>query len=601
MASDTQIRLKRFYLSALLILAAASTASLLVTLYILSLSDSDAYRINIAGKQRMLSQKIALHSSTSNTDKGLGILTSAINTFEKNHSELTGTNSQFGALSDKLSNQYFSGTPSLDQRVKSYVKDARLISQSNFQGNSNEIFTPTRTESLLKDLDAIVAQMELEASQKLETLSFVLWLVWLATLLILSAQGLLIFRPMEKSIKKSYKKVKKQIEIAKEERRKAEKILREKQVLVSNLSHELRTPVNIISACFKQLKDQFNGESKIMIDYAFSATERMNVLLSQFFDIQEIDNDNLKLNIEPQSLKKVLLPVINYFIQVSNSKSIGYEVEGFSDISHYQVELDYYRVQEILFSILDNAFKFTQQGKVRLSFEAEVTEECLELSCVVKDTGVGIESDEQPRVFERFYRSDKHLVHNEDGLGIGLYLTQQLVDKMEGTINVSSVPNSGTEVVVQISFSRVCSNETAEGENSEERLDNAIDQSAHPLKALVVDDNAVNTMILKTMLEDLDFHVATAADGQLAIEACRSINFDIVFMDLKMPKVDGYSATKALRNELKITNPIIAVSANSTQPDKDDAFRAGVDYFISKPIDKDIVQSVVHTYLKVAV
>ena len=192
---------------------------------------------------------------------------------------------------------------------------------------------------------------------------------------------------------------------------------------------------------------------------------------------------------------------------------------------------------------------------------------------------IGIAPADREKIFGRFIQGDDSISRQFGGAGLGLYITREIVSKMGGSIAVSGGVGEGSCFRIEVSFEKFKGN-NGDGSRAER-------QNFSGLHALLVEDNAVNSLYLSSILKQKGFEVLEAADGQIAIEMCKNNNFDVVLMDLQMPEMDGISATRIIRNELKCTMPIIAQSANTVQKDIDASYEAGISDYLAKPFSAE--------------
>jgi len=248
------------------------------------------------------------------------------------------------------------------------------------------------------------------------------------------------------------------------------------------------------------------------------------------------------------------------------------------------VQGDSLRLAQIINNLLNNAIKFTRKGEVSIhaGLKSQTDNNC-KILIRVNDTGIGILPEKIENIFGRFVQADESITRNHGGTGLGLYITRELVRKMNGTIEVQSKPGEGSSFTIELDFNRIEDANATLGTSSEYIFDG--------LKILIAEDNLVNSFYLKTLLGSLGAVVESAEDGLQAVELCRKNTYNIILMDLQMPMMDGIAASVIIRNELNLSTPILAQSANTVQKDIDACFRAGINDYISKPFSPDQLKS----------
>jgi CheY-like chemotaxis protein len=262
----------------------------------------------------------------------------------------------------------------------------------------------------------------------------------------------------------------------------------------------------------------------------------------------------------------------------------------YSDLIHDFVIGDELRYSQIITNLLNNALKFTDQGKLSLEVSLGKKEATIQtLFIKIKDTGIGIPEEKIPYIFEKFKQGDDSISRAYGGCGLGLFIVKEIIDKMKGTIEVSSQVNKYTEFKVCIPFMI-----------DDKRVDNDINNETANIKGvkiLLAEDNAINVLYIKSVLTKRGAIVDVAEDGKVAIERCKQNSYDLILMDLQMPVMDGLTATSIIRNELKILTPIITQSANTVENQIQQCYELGVNDYLAKPFKPDQLLSKVATNL----
>lgn len=375
------------------------------------------------------------------------------------------------------------------------------------------------------------------------------------------------------------------------EKLKAEHDSRAKTVFLSNMSHDLRTPMNAIIGYINLAKREPNdiGKVKEYLEKIGVASHHLLALINDVLEMSRIESGKMELEDTDTDLVGLLGEVDDMFATQMEAKGVRFTVDT-SEVRHRHVRCDKNRLNRVLLNLVSNAFKFTPEGgsiSIRLSEKGEITDGAADYELRVKDSGIGMSEEFARTVFESFTRERNQTVSGIQGTGLGMAITKNIVDLMHGTIDVLTEQGKGTEFVVNLRFSLQENppEDTGEDVGSSEAMDFS------GLKILLVDDLDVNREIATMILAEEGFEVRTAENGKEALDilaAASPGDFDIVLMDVRMPVMNGYEATKEIRRlptrEIA-TLPILAMTANALREDVQEALDAGMDGHIAKPID----------------
>ena len=383
------------------------------------------------------------------------------------------------------------------------------------------------------------------------------------------------------------------IKIAEEEKIKAEDATRiaidsvkSKQQFLSNMSHEIRTPMNSIIGFTKVvLKTQITAKQKEYLEAIKSSGDSLIILINDILDLAKVDLGKIIYENVAFKMSKSIDAMIRLFEIKSEEKNIKLIKNYDSNIPNVLLG-DAARLHQIILNLLSNALKFTHEGKITVSVKLIAqTDEFVTIEFSVSDTGIGIEEDKLKFIFENFNQATSGTTRVYGGTGLGLAISKKLVEGQNGTIKAESVLNKGSKFSFILSFEKT----NEEVEIVDERV--AYNTDIKNIKVLVAEDIPLNQLLIKTLLEDFGFECQIAQNGKIAIEKMQSSSFDIILMDLRMPVMNGFEATNYIRNEMKSSIPIIALTADVTNVDLKKCTEAGMSDYISKPVNEKILYS----------
>jgi PAS domain S-box-containing protein len=349
-----------------------------------------------------------------------------------------------------------------------------------------------------------------------------------------------------------------------------------KSQFLANMSHEIRTPMNGVLGVLHLLKrEQLSDDGRRLLEEALGCGAMLLELLNDIIDFSKVDAGLLELAPEPVDPGAIMAGVVDLLRPQAESRGLYLRVVRPDAIGW--ARLDPVRLRQVLFNLVGNAVKFTLQGGVEVRLTLQGEGETQRLRIDVEDTGVGIPLEAQATLFERFHQGDGSTTRRFGGSGLGLAITQRLARLMGGDVSFQSHAGEGSTFRVEIAApacAAPASSSTAEGE------------LLQGLRALVVEDNATNRLIATRMLEQLGATVETAVDGEQGVAAVSRSAFDLVFMDVQMPVMDGVEATRRIRAMPGAAGqvPIIAMSANAMAHQQASYITAGMNGSIAKPL-----------------
>ena len=367
----------------------------------------------------------------------------------------------------------------------------------------------------------------------------------------------------------------------------AEEANKGKSYFLFNMSHDIRTPLNAIIG-YSELAKNHLDEKEVLDDYIYkiqTCGRQLLGLIGDVLDMAKIESGNLEISEKPCLCQDLMSDIM---ISVNESaKKKGLEFEASGNACHSTILCDKVKVQKILLNILSNAVKYTPKGgKISLSVQEKIREDegLSDFTFVVKDNGIGISKEFLPYIFNSFSRERNATISGVSGTGLGMTITKRLVDAMGGKIEVESQQNMGTTVTVSITFSRLVGLE----EKQEEIIPDAF---LKDIRVLLVEDNEINGEIASEMLRELKVNVDLVTNGKECIDALLEKDagyYDLVLMDIQMPVMDGYEATRIIRrfsDKDKRLIPVIAMTANAFEEDKQKAFQSGMNGHLAKPVE----------------
>ena len=377
-----------------------------------------------------------------------------------------------------------------------------------------------------------------------------------------------------------------------------------KSSFLANMSHEIRTPLNGIMGVlnlFKQTKT--NREQQNLLEIADYSSSHLLGLINLILDYSKISAGQMDLEIRPINIKSDLSKLIKIFNFQASEKRIdlkyNYEINSGASPLVYG---DSVRINQIIINLLNNAIKFTDSGWVNLEIvQTKLNDQFDNFLFTIEDTGIGIDGGKLETIFQAFQQEDISITRKFGGTGLGLSISNELAHLMGSELKFKAKKSQGSLFYFNLRLER--SSDIVTDYDSSNIL-KRLDQINSELNVLVVDDNVMNQKVLGMMLKKMKINLDYASNGLEAIERYKKNEYHLIFMDIQMPIMDGLEATKKIRKTNKFNNnpiPIIAVSASAYTDDRKLASEAGIDDFISKPIDAKKLQDLLikHSFAEV--
>ncbi|GAK84442.1 sensor histidine kinase [Vibrio ponticus] len=375
-----------------------------------------------------------------------------------------------------------------------------------------------------------------------------------------------------------------------QEKKKALASTRAKSAFLATISHEIRTPMNgVLGTAQILLKTDLNHEQRKHLKTLYDSGDHMMMLLNEILDFSKIEQGHLELEKAPFPLQSIIGSINSVYHTLCAEKGLRFEIK--SEVNKLRwYTADKARLRQILFNLLNNAVKFTSQGFVEISFaEVEMNGRNF-LNIKVVDSGVGIDASALEKIFKPFVQAESSTTRRFGGTGLGLAIVKQISELMNGDVSVQSQLGQGTTFDVLLDM-EVCQPEQVESREHKKLNYNG-------LKALIVEDNRTNTIIIKSFMSAKGFECHCVGDGEQAVEAVQSSQFDLIMMDNHMPRKDGITATQEIRTlNLPTANILIfGCTADLFKETQERMLAAGVDTIVSKPIDEKELDDMLYRY-----
>ena len=369
---------------------------------------------------------------------------------------------------------------------------------------------------------------------------------------------------------------------------KAEEVSKAKGLFLSTMSHEIRTPMNAVNGIIRLLMqdDPVTHQIENLKALKFSS-EQLMFLLNDILDFSKIDAGKLERderNFKPEELFRNIVQTMGSQL---DDKPVKLSLNFEGNIPPFLLG-DRHRLGQVLSNLLSNAIKFTEEGRVDVKFKfPALSENDYILYCEVIDTGIGIEEDKLPFIFELFTQATNETTRKFGGTGLGLAISKKLVEWLGGFLNVESKFGFGTRFWFQIPIKKGTDN-YAEIRNKEN--ENLTFSPLQNFKVLIVEDNKMNVFVLERFMKKWQVDYKISENGLFALDACKSETFDLILMDLQMPEMDGFEATKEIR-KMGLNMPIFALTANVFSDVKEKVLESGMNDYISKPFNPNELYS----------
>ncbi len=356
-----------------------------------------------------------------------------------------------------------------------------------------------------------------------------------------------------------------------------------KQNFLANMSHEIRTPLTGIIGLIEIIeKTSLNSQLQEYIKILKTSSENLNEIIDQVLDFSKIEAGKVKLKLKPFQLDSLLENAKVLFNTLCDKKDIEFHTIRDKNLPEF-IKADDKRITQIINNLVSNAIKFTNKGKIVLKVELDSylkETDSLVIKVILSDTGIGIPADKHKNLFAPFSQIDKHDTRLYEGTGLGLSICKELAELHGGKINMKSKPNKGSSFWFTFIAQKATSiTETKEYKKESSRRGN--------LNILFAEDKLTNQKVVQLMLNSMGHQVTIAKNGQQAIDLYKPGVFDIILMDIQMPLMDGITATGKLKKKYKDLPPIVGLSANAFEGDREKYMAKGLDEYLTKPVKEE--------------
>lgn len=580
------------------------------------LDHGSATKINDSGRMRLISQRIRsiayeIHVAVETGDwNNLELLHTQLNdtrnSFKHNYDTLYGNKAPEDFFPnatleerDQVSsivlpfNRLTTAAQELDKLTLNSIRTAPYVNELNKSRIKTSMDEISDAQSLfLPRMDTIVTLFEQRSSMEISesTRQARIGLLMLAVLL--AAIVLFIIEPTILIVRRQLR----ELDLSNRRERKAVSV---RWRLLTNMGHEFRTPMNAILGFAELLSDDSltEPERERLSGSIHDSARHLEKLIETMLDMSAMESGQLRVNNTCSRLRDVLMPCIEraQTETIANGLELRVLLDPSCDI---EIDTEPKRLSQVFERLIDNAIKFTAEGHIEISARVESTQTHHESIVEVSDTGIGIEPDQFEFIFDAFHQAQNNLTREFGGSGLGLSFARDLADALGGTIEVQSTPNEGSTFTLRLRTPKR-SHQNARPANSQVHANKSTILSNRRL--LVVDDAKDNRVLLQHFLKRTGARIDFAYDGQQAIQRVNasieeSDPYEIVLMDMQMPVLDGYNATKQLR-ESGYNAPIIAITAHALDGDRDHCLNAGCDEYLSKPVNRNALIQMCHDML----
>lgn len=544
-----------------------------------SFYDSEIYRLKakaLMERGRLSEARVALDKSRSTYDDyRVGEKTTWRAELEKLASQISAQEGNFETAYKEYEvyhNEYL--------EAKKY-EDLELLESANLVYEIEQ--QKEKTTLLEKENRAISELLDArEAAQQTQKL-FTRWLVIFIALTLVTLVIILIL----------LKKARKTNALYISAKEKAELHSRLKTEFISNISHEIRTPLNAIIGFGQVLTDKLEDkQTKKLTSQIVNSSEMLLQLINDLLDFSKIEAGKLALDYGPYNLRQSIRKLLDIFHAQASNKGLTIKLNIDKELPKEMI-FDELRLKQVLANLISNAIKFSSAGDIEIGIKVKQKDNthCL-FDVWVQDNGIGISESQQENLFQPFIQAESSTARKYGGSGLGLNICNKLLEQMSSKLHVVSAIGQGSRFYFTLEFCHSIGEEYIQNQEAEQLI-----TQFQKTRVLLAEDNDINVEVIMAMLNATNLQIIRAANGNDAIYTLSQQSFDIILMDIQMPEMDGYEATRVIRHQMNGTLPIIALTANAMQQDIDACLHAGMNDHVSKPIRKEKLLKVLDKYL----
>ncbi|AMJ88804.1 hybrid sensor histidine kinase/response regulator [Alteromonas sp. Mac2] len=544
-----------------------------------SFYDSEIYRLKakaLMERGRLSEARVALDQSRSTYDDyRVGEKTTWRAELEKLASQITAKEGDFETAYKEYQtyhNEYL--------EAKKY-EDLELIESANLV---YEIQQQKEKTTLLEKENLVISELlkakeDTQQTQKL----FTRWLVIFIVLALVTLVIILIL----------LKKARKTNALYISAKEKAELHSRLKTEFISNISHEIRTPLNAIIGFGQVLTDKLEDrQTKKLTSQIVNSSEMLLQLINDLLDFSKIEAGKLALDYGPYNLRQSIRKLLDIFHAQASNKGLTIKLNIDKNLPKEMI-FDELRLKQVLANLISNAIKFSSAGDIEIGIKVKQKDDthCL-FDVWVQDNGIGISKSQQENLFQPFIQAESSTARKYGGSGLGLNICNKLLEQMNSKLHVDSDMGKGARFYFTLELSHSIGDEYIHNQEATQLI-----TQFQKTRVLLAEDNDINVEVITAMLNSTNLQILRVANGNDAIHKLSQQSFDAILMDIQMPEMDGYEATRVIRHQMNGTLPIIALTANAMQQDIDACLNAGMDDHVSKPIRKEKLLEVLDKYL----
>jgi len=602
---------KKRYLVTIVTIFALLVSTQFMIQSILKRRKQDSVTINLGGRQRMLSQKLAKTVLTMDRfqndpyyyNEYKSTLLALLQTWSNVHHSL-----QQGKMHSKKSIKNSPQIDSLFQIINPHfdsMHQAILQISQLERGVSieNQLTAIMHHESsFLMGMDDIVFQYERESSERVERLANIEWILSLSTIILLILEIGVIFYPLYHRLIKQQKRLESLNDDLKKEQEKIQEMSQAKEEFLSHMSHELRTPLNaVIGVSHLMMGDEVRPEQRENLEVLYASANHLLSLVNDVLDFAKIESGAIEFETIDFDIRATIREIEKIYALNARQKSLYFKVEIDPKVPNGVVG-DQIRLKQILTNLVNNAIKFTDKGGIIVHVKCLDSDEpqhvLLQIS--VTDTGIGIPADKLAHIFDTFTQAESHTTRKYGGSGLGLAITQKLVLSQGGNIEVRSTYGEGSTFTFNLILPISARLDTYCAPTETTLNDLPISPSFKGMRILIAEDDRFNQFVMRKLMDKWELSYQIVSNGREVLDALMAEEpFDLVLMDFEMPEMGGLEATERIRSfsDPYFQNlPIIALTASAIATVKEQVLSYGMNGFTPKPIAPEELKALIHQY-----